>query len=495
MTEEQGADQTRRRYAFVGTGHRAEIYFAALLGSHADVGEPVALCDVNPARMAYYQQLRQDARPGAAPLPTYGAGDFVQMLERERPDAVVVTSVDSTHAHYISLALDAGCDVITEKPLTTDADGCATIVAAAERGRGELVVTFNYRYSPRNSAVKQLLLDGAIGEVTSVSFEWLLDTVHGADYFRRWHRDKSRSGGLLVHKATHHFDLVNWWLAQVPQTVFAMGSLSFYGAANASRRGLGARPARSHGSPDLAGDPFALDLQASERLRRLYLDAEVHDGYVRDQDVFSDGITIEDNMAVLVRYAGGPVLTYSLNAHAPWEGYRVGINGTQGRVELSVVERAHVQAASAGDVVGTSRRPEVDPSAAPATGGVPGTSGAPGMSEMPDDDVRRTGSELLLQRHWEPARRVPIVETGGSHGGGDSLLLDDLFRRGTTPDSLGRRAGYLDGVRSVLVGHSANLAVATGHPVTLAEFGLPLQAPGTGSAPAPSVAPQPATRR
>ena len=47
-------------------------------------------------------------------------------------------------------------------------------------------------------------------------FEWALDTVHGADYFRRWHREKKNSGGLLVHKSSHHFDLVNWWLGDVP---------------------------------------------------------------------------------------------------------------------------------------------------------------------------------------------------------------------------------------------------------------------------------------
>jgi predicted dehydrogenase len=61
-----------------------------------------------------------------------------------------------------------------------------------------------------------------------VHFEWVLDTVHGADYFRRWHREKANSGGLLVHKASHHFDLVNWWIGDVPATVYARGALRFY---------------------------------------------------------------------------------------------------------------------------------------------------------------------------------------------------------------------------------------------------------------------------
>ena len=71
-------------------------------------------------------------------------------------------------------------------------------------------------------------MNGTIGDVFSVHFEWLLNTKHGADYFRRWHRDKRNSGGLLVHKSTHHFDLVNFWLGTQPKTVFAMGDLRFY---------------------------------------------------------------------------------------------------------------------------------------------------------------------------------------------------------------------------------------------------------------------------
>ena len=58
--------------------------------------------------------------------------------------------------------------------------------------------------------------------------------------------------------------------------------------------------------------------------------------------MFGDGITIEDNLALVVDYANGATLSYSLNAHAPWEGYRVAVNGTLGRVELDVVERGAV---------------------------------------------------------------------------------------------------------------------------------------------------------
>ena len=179
-------------------------------------------------------------------------------------------------------------------------------------------------------------MDGVIGDIFSVHFEWLLNTQHGADYFRRWHRDKKNSGGLLVHKATHHFDLVNFWLGTKPRTVFAMGDLAFYGRENAEKRGETKFYDRAYGSEFAKDDHFALHLDENEQLKALYLNAEKDDGYIRDQSVFSDGISIEDTMGVIVRYRNKAIMTYSLCAYAPWEGFRVVFNGSKGRIQAAI---------------------------------------------------------------------------------------------------------------------------------------------------------------
>ncbi|WP_340563315.1 Gfo/Idh/MocA family protein [Streptomyces sp. GSL17-111] len=437
-----------RRYAFVGLGHRAQMYVDALLGDWSDTGAIVAFCDTNRTRMEYYNE--QIVRAGGAEVPAFGPDRFGELLERA--DTVVVTCVDSAHARYVCAALDAGRDVIVEKPLTVDAASCAAIAASAERSSGTLVTTFNYRYSPRNTAVRRTLAAGEIGTVTSVHFEWTLDTIHGADYFRRWHRDASRSGGLLVHKSSHHFDLVNWWLGAHAELVFAQSALRFYGAANAP----GDRPERGHGAPQLGTDPFLLDLTSDPRLARLYLDAEREDGYLRDRDVFAEGVSIQDNMAVLARYDSGALLTYSLNAHAPHEGYRVSFNGTRGRLELEVCER-----------VWTPPHAAIDASAA-------GKEHTPGAWER-----------LTLHRHWEQAEEVPIEGGAGAHGGGDRLLLDDVFR-GPGQDPLARQAGYRAGIRSVLIGVAANRSARTGQPVRLLDGGTALAEDGPADATAPA---------
>ncbi|MGY0061162.1 Gfo/Idh/MocA family oxidoreductase [Streptomyces sp. LZ34] len=374
-----------------------------------------------------------------ASVPAYAAEDFAEMLRRERVDLVVVCTVDRTHDHYIVQALEAGCDVVTEKPMTTDADRTRRILDAQRRTGREVRVAFNYRYNPVHAAVRETIAAGEIGEVGSVHFEWLLDLRHGADYFRRWHREKATSGGLMVHKATHHFDLVNWWLGTEPDTVYAQGGLFFYGNEAGARRGLARDYARAHGSSAAADDPFAVQLADSPLLAALYLDAEAADGYHRDQNVFGPGVTIEDDMAVLVRYASGATLTYHLTAYAPWEGYRISFNGSEGRLELLVEES-------------TWTRPSVRLSG----------DNAVLHGEAVGDAAGRT--ELMLRRFWEPSRELKVRTGEGGHGGGDVRMLANLFGE-PVADPLGRAADAVDGARSLVTGLAANRSFESGSPV------------------------------
>ncbi|WP_245238587.1 Gfo/Idh/MocA family oxidoreductase [Streptomyces sp. MZ04] len=380
--------------------------------------------------------------PGRPPVPAYAAEDFEETLRRERIDLVVVCTVDHLHDHYIVRALEAGCDVVTEKPMTTSADRARRILDARRRTGREVRVAFNYRYNPAHSAVRELLAGGEIGDIGSVHFEWLLDLRHGADYFRRRHRDRANSGGLTVHKATHHFDLVNWWRGTEPETVYAQGGLFFYGDEAGQRRGLARDYTRAHGSPAAEGGPFAVRLADSPALTALYLDAEAADGYHRDQNVFGPGVSIDDDMAVLVRYASGATLTYHLTAYAPWEGYRIAFNGSAGRVEPLVEE---------------STRTRFD---ARTDGASPVMHGA-----AVGDEAGRT--QLLVRRFWEEPREVRVPTGEGGHGGGDVRMPADLFgeRSPGDTDPLGRAADAGDGARSLATGLAANESFATGLPV------------------------------
>ncbi len=419
----------KKRYAQVGLGGRARMYYNAIAKTFSETSELVALCDINQTRLNYANEILE-GELGYKKLPTYGADEFEKMILETKPDVVIVTSIDRTHHRYIIKAMEMGCDVVSEKPMTVDEVKCQEIIDCIERTGKSLRVTFNYRYAPHNTKVRELIMDEVIGKITQVHFEWILNTSHGADYFRRWHRDKRNSGGLLVHKSTHHFDLVNFWLGSYPTRVFALGDLKFYGRENAEERGVTKFYSRVHGQKNAEGDPFALVMDNNESLRRLYLDAEADDGYIRDQSVFGDNISIEDTMNVLVQYKSGAQLSYSLNAYSPFEGFRVSFTGTKGRMELLVNEGVYVNA-----------------------GGDSATEGV--------TDCEKITVYPLFGKPYE----VEIEKGVGGHGGGDTVLLNDIF--GTpAPDRFHRAASYVDGAMSILTGISANKSIASGMPIT-----------------------------
>ena len=293
----------RARYAQVGLGGRHRMFRDALIGRHADTCELVGLCDSNEGRVRLSADEVRDQI--GRDVPGFLAADFDKMVRQTRPDVVIVTTKDCHHDEYICRAMRLGCDVVTEKPMTTDERKCRRILETRTATGRSVRVTFNYRYSPPRTQIKDMLISGVIGDVLSVDFHWLLDVSHGADYFRRWHRNKVNSGGLLVHKATHHFDLVNWWLGTVPRTVYASGQRRFYLPETAERYGLTNRGERCHACPESHRCKFFLDLAKYPKTKALYLDCESYDGYFRDRCVFSPDIDIEDCMNVVVDYESG----------------------------------------------------------------------------------------------------------------------------------------------------------------------------------------------
>lgn len=424
---------TKKRFVQVGVGGRARFFYEALARQYSETSEIVAFCDVNPYRLEFAQKnLIENFNYPKVNL--YAATEFDKMIETEKPDCVIVTSIDRTHHKYIIRAMELGCDVISEKPMTTDNQKCQEILDAVKRTGKHLRVTFNYRYAAHHSQIKRLIMSGVIGDVKQVHFEWLLDTSHGADYFRRWHRDKRNSGGLLVHKATHHFDLVNFWLNTKPKQVFAYGDLMFYGRENAENRGIDKFYYRAHGSENAKDDPFALKMEGNSVMEGLYLNAEKADGYLRDQSVFGDGISIEDVMNVLVKYESGAQMSYSLNAFSPKEGFRVVFTGTKGRIEAEVSEVSYVNA-----------------------GGDKSLEGA-----------TKTRSLKVFPMFEEPYE-VEMEKGQGGHGGGDPILLNDIFGV-PVEDPLKRAASHVDGALSILTGIAANKSIATGRPVNIDEL-------------------------
>jgi len=332
--------------------------------------------------------------------------------------------------------MELGCDVITEKPMTIDDEKRQRIIDTKNRTGRRRTVTFNYRYSPPRTQVKDLLMSGEIGDVLSVDFHWMLNTHHGTDYFRRWHSEKRYSGGLMVHKATHHFDLVNWWLSAVPVTVYANGKREFYTPQMVKRFGLKSHHERCLTCPEKKDCGFLMDLERSSSLKRLYLDNEKYDGYFRDRCVFRPDIDIEDTMNVVVKYDTGVTMSYSLNAFNSWEGYYVIFNGTKGRLEHKVAEAIYINDAS-------------------------------GLNQGAIDADKAYTRIYPLR---DPMRQMEMWSGEGGHGGGDALLLEELFGDNPPPDKYQRAADQRSGAYSILTGVAANHSMRTGKVIRIEDL-------------------------
>ena len=407
------ASARKKKFAIIGLGNRGLGAFAKGivgvpgkgLASFRDRAELVALCDKNRNRLEVARaELNIDAS-----LHT----DYETMLREVDFDILVVATKDSTHVDLVEKAFAAGKHVICEKPMATTVADCDRMIAAGEKADRWLRIAQNMRYGPVSAKVAQLVREGTIGRVMVVTCEEFLDTDHGADYFRRWHRIKANSGGLLIHKACHHFDWLNWVIGGRIQRVAAFGDKSFY----LPRGERGERGERCDTCAHKSTCKFAYDLRGmwDGLYKKMYMDGEEEDGYVRDQCVWADEIDIEDRIVVIGDYDNGVKLNYTLSAYNSREGHKTVVIGDAGRMEIE------------------GNRIEIYP------------------------------------MHTKDRHTVTIGPVQGGHGGADTLLLRSIILDEDTIE--GQTADGYVGRHAVLVGSMANKALAEGRIVHAREFG------------------------
>ncbi len=421
----------KKRYAIVGVSGRSQAFTDRILNEYSDIAEIVALLDINHARIDSFNEKHELTLPG------YSETEFAKMAAETKPDAVIISTTDSTHHTFIIAAMEHNIDAICEKPMTTDAEKTRAILAAEKKSSANVVITFNYRYTPITTKIKELMLDGAIGRPTQVDFNYYLDTFHGASYFKRWNRYEAISGSLLITKACHHFDLANWMLGQQPVEVFAFGSLNYYGADGPKnpKKVDGRRCSTCkekcqyylrHSTGGGSQDEHLINFNNPGKNEAF---ASV-DGYYADRCIFDSDIDTWDTFSLSVRYSGGTIMSYSLNASLPYEGYRLAINGTEGRIESDAF------------LGGATRLPFSEP--APQT-----------IRYFPLFDGMQT---------------IEVINKGGGHSGADPLIMHEIFNSPDESDRTKRYAGAWDGAMSVLLGVAARESLKTGKSVKIADL-------------------------
>lgn len=192
------------RAAVIGLGDISALHLAAidLLG---DV-QLVAVCDVNAERAA----------AGSERLGVPAYADHRKLFASEKPDVVHITTPHSEHAAAVIDALDAGINVIVEKPIARDPQQAAAVEAAAARSSAKIAVCFQNRYNTPVKAAKDLLDSGVLGAISGASatviWHRTAEYYEAAPWRGTW---EGGGGGLLMNQAIHTLDLLRWLVGPV----------------------------------------------------------------------------------------------------------------------------------------------------------------------------------------------------------------------------------------------------------------------------------------
>lgn len=172
-----------------------------------------ALADPHPA------SREQGQRAAAREIRVFD--DARALLDCGEVDAVVVATPNFSHAEILDAVFETDLHVLVEKPLCTTLEDCRRVEERAAQHAGVVWVGMGYRYMPPLAALKREIAAGAIGRLSRIAIrEYRFPFLPKV---RDWNRFNRNTGGTLVEKCCHFFDLMNWISEARPLRVFASG--------------------------------------------------------------------------------------------------------------------------------------------------------------------------------------------------------------------------------------------------------------------------------
>jgi len=203
----------RIRLGFIGMGSRGGHQAVRVAQNYAGRAEVVALADIDEGHLEEACVRLGDLSPE-----TYT--DWRRLIERDDVDAVCISTPQFTHCEITVAAFQAGKHVYCEKPLALTVADCTAMIEAGERADRVFVVGQQMRYHQHLNRMRGLIDQGEIG---TPYLMWLKEFRNPFPSTMAWAFDRSKSGGALVEKSCHHFDVFTWMLGSPAVRVFASG--------------------------------------------------------------------------------------------------------------------------------------------------------------------------------------------------------------------------------------------------------------------------------
>ena len=208
-------------YAIIGTGmmgHEHLKNLALVRDIHRLPLDVTALIDPN-------EGMRQSALTLARSLGNKDVQAYRDLSElpTDAADAYIIVSPNFTHHAIITELLPLGKAILTEKPLCTLTEHCEDLQRQLEDYPAPFWVAMEYRYMPPTARFLERLASGKIGTLRMLSIR-----EHRYPFLEKvgdWNRFSENTGGTLVEKCCHHFDLMRLMTGAEPVRVFASGAI------------------------------------------------------------------------------------------------------------------------------------------------------------------------------------------------------------------------------------------------------------------------------
>jgi predicted dehydrogenase len=258
----------------------AKVHAAGLV--QIKEAEVTALCDTSMERIAVIKEALPDASPAVY-------SDYRELLSDKYVDAVLVALPNFLHLEAGLAILESGKHILMEKPMGRNTEECDALINKAEEKGLVLQSGMILRYSPVYKAIEEHL---AMPDAGKPSIAWVNE--FRSNFPHRWRYSQELSGGALVEKCCHHFDLFNWWVGELPESIMATGG------------------------------------------QNVIKNGEKYHVYCPPTEEFDiDDTTILDHAAVNINYPGGAKANLLLSLHlsfdASADGYEAGIATTAGK--------------------------------------------------------------------------------------------------------------------------------------------------------------------
>lgn len=318
----------------LGAGSRGNVYgnYAVKFPEQLDiigVAEPI--------------QLRNERYAAKHQIPEANRFDtWERVFERPKfADAIIITTPDNLHFGPCMKALAMGYDILLEKPIAPTEKECRDILALAKKTKRIVAVCHVLRYAPYFVKMKELIGQGAIGEVISIQHFEPIEHTHMAHSYVRgnWHNAKATTP-ILLAKSCHDLDIIKWVINKQSRQISAMGDLKWFRKENAP---AGSTARCTDGCTVERSCPYSAIKQYHEKRQRTYVfdlpeDKNKQGDFILEQlkttnygrCVYRMDNDQPDHYITNIRFADNITASFSMEAFTSYHGRRTRIMGSMG---------------------------------------------------------------------------------------------------------------------------------------------------------------------